>query len=233
MVEMPPGPAGALRVVVAPMNLAVPLGPDLQDAVEPVNRELLRYLQAHGARVAVIFAPDAIALWSDVAEALAGRASHPGGDPVPSAFARSVASEAAFDLLVLPSLVYRDARVEGRVAQWDGVRRRIRFTSEVAPAAASDATRASGENLAPEPGWRTFRGKITGLSLHALVFDPQGKIVSQGFGGLDLVHEVREGKGADESSLRLQTEVLANAANVREGIAVVLDPVLVARSAAR
>jgi hypothetical protein len=233
MLEMPPGASGSLRVVVAPMNLALPLGPDLADAVDPVRGELIRYLQEHGSRVAVVWSPDASEVWREAEAALA-----PEGGPAPPveatavAFARAVAAESPFDLLVMPSLVYRDARVEGRVAYWDGVHRRIRFTLEPS-AVPPTSVQPSEARVEAAPGWRRFRGKITGVTLHALVLSGKGKILFQGFGGLDLVHDVREGKGADESLLRLQSRPLQDAANVREGIAVALDPYLVARAASR
>jgi len=216
------------------MNLAIPLGADLADAAESVQWELIRYLQAHGARVAVIYAPDASALWRETEEAL----SPPGSDRPPpeaiaSAFARAVEAESPYDRLVMPSLVYRDARVEGRVAQWDGVRRRIRFVPGLPEAATPDVVQAMENRIEASPSSREVRGKITGLSFHTLVFDGQGKLVFQGLGGLDLVHVVREGKGAEGSSLRLQPQLLADAANVREGIAVALDPYLVANAATR
>src|SRR5262245_57298738 len=232
LVEVEPGSAGAQRVVVAPMNLTVPLGSDLEDAVEPVTWELVRYLQAHGARVAVIFAPDASALWRDVEEALAKRAgSTPPVEVTASAFARAVAAESPFDLLVLPSLVYRSAAVGGRVATWAGVRRRIRLTLE--PSAVAPKAVQPAEDRIETPGVRSFRGKISGLSLHGLVLTADGKIVFHRFGGLDLVHDVREGEGPKESVLRLQTKPLGDADHVREGIAVALDPYLVTHADTR
>ena len=232
MVEVQPGDPSALRIVVAPMNLAVPLGPDLQDAVDPVSWELVRYLQAHGARVAVIWGPDASALWSDVEAALSsGGKGPPAVEVVSAAFARAVAAESPFNLLVMPSLVYRDARVEGRMAAWDGVHRRIHFTLD-SNAVAPQAVQPSEDRIGG-PTFRSFRGKITGLSLHGLVLTAQGKIVYQGFGGLDLVHDVREGEGAKNSVLRLQSKLLGDVGNVREGIAVALDPYLVTHAAVR
>jgi hypothetical protein len=194
---------------------------------------VIRYLQGHGARVAVIWAPDAWALWRDTAAAVqaAGR-DRPEVAEVAAAFARALADHADYDLIVFPSLVYRDARVEGRVAYWDGVRRRIRFRarSGVAlgrtppipdPMASTDPGAAGGV----VPGWR---GRITGLSLHALVFTPDGRGVFQGFGGLDLVHDaVREREGSPEPpELHLHANLLENTDHVREGIAVALDPYL-------
>lgn len=228
------GGSGTVRVVVAPMNLPLQLAPDLEDAVDPVTQELIRYLQAHDGRVSVIFGPDAWNLWRDSAEALEkGRGEPPELAAVASVFSRALAKESDFDLLVLPSLVFRDARVAGRFAQWDGVRRRIRFRIRSGVPVERlqsipdpvDSTDLSGAgSVAPD-----YRGQITGLSLHALVFTPEGRGVFQGFGGLDLVHDTvqkLEG-GGDSSFLRLHSKLLENPEHVREGIALALDPYLI------
>ena len=234
IVEVDRGDVGTLRVVVAPMNLPIQLAPDLEDAVEPVTQELIGYLQARGARVSVVYGPDAWELWRSSAEALQkGREEEPDLAAVASVFSRALGTESRFDLLVLPSLVFRDAQVTGRYAQWDGVRRRVRFRirsgaplarapSIADPVASSD--RSGAIPVAPD-----YRGQITGLSLHALVFTPDGRGVFQGFGGLDLVHDTvqrREGS-VDGSFLRLHPKLLENPEHVREGIALALDPYLV------
>jgi len=233
MVDAGRSGAGTVRVVVAPMNLPVQLSPDLEDAVDPVTQELVRYLQAREGQVSVIFGPDAWSLWRDSEDALRqGREEPPDLAAVASVFARSLAKESDFDLLVLPSLVYRDARVTGRFAQWDGVRRRIRF--RVRSAVPSErarslpdpvgATDLSGAGFVPPE----FRGQITGLSLHILLFTPEGVGVFQGFGGLDLVHDTMQMReGAEDRSLRLQSRLLEDPEHVREGIALALDPYLV------
>lgn len=223
-----------LRIVVAPMNLPIRLALDLEDAVDPVTQELIRYLQGSDARVSVIFGPDAWSLWRESAEALQkGRKDPPDLAAVASVFARALARESQFDLLVLPSLVYRDAEVMGRYAHWDGVRRRIRFRippgaplGRVSPPADPVVSAAP---TAADPVIPDYRGRITCLSLHALVFTPDGRGVFQGFGGLDLVHDTvqeREGSG-DRSVLRLRTRLLENPENVREGVAQALRPYLV------
>jgi hypothetical protein len=227
------GAASALRIAVAPMNLAVPLSPDLEDAVEPVSDELIRYLQAAGFRVAVIWLPDASMLWRDSAAALQREGEDaPEFAEVASVFSRLLAREAEFDLLLLPSLVFREAEVHGRFAQWDGVRRRIRFREgSVVPRGRAqafpdpfDATdRSASGPVTPE-----WRGRITGLSVHALLFAPQGHAVFQGLGGLDLVHDaVRSSTGSGvESTLRLQARILEDAEHLREGIELALRPYL-------
>jgi hypothetical protein len=230
--EFERGDPGALRVVVAPMNLAVPLASDLEDAVEPVSAELIRYLQAQGVRVAVIWDPDAATLWRDATEAVqAGRDAPPEFAQVAAVFSRALAGQADYDLLVLPSLVFRDARVQGRFAHWDGVRRRIRVrvrsgaplgTAEPIPDPMASTDRTAGPVT---PDWR---GRITGLSIHALVLTPEGRGVFQGFGGLDLVHDPvkARGGGPEPPLLHLHSTLLKSSAHVREGIALALDPYL-------
>lgn len=231
--ETDPEGSGNLRFLVAPMNLPIQLSPDLEDAVDPVTRELIRYLRAHGARVSMIFESDAWSLWRDAAEAVQrGREGEPDLAAVASVFSRAIAEETSFDLLLLPSLVYREAKVTGRYAQWDGVRRRIRFRirsgvplgrAQPIPDPVDSTDRSTSGPVAPD-----YRGQITGLSLHALVFTPQGIGVFQGFGGLDLVHDaVQKREGSGESSfLRLHSQLLDDEEHVREGIALALDPYL-------
>jgi hypothetical protein len=223
-------PAGP-RVAVAPLNLPVELAPDLEDAVDPVGLEIVRHLRSRGARVAVIFAADAWTLWRRSAAAVqAAGAGAPDPVGVGRAFALSLAEHADYDLLVLPSLVFRDARVMGHFAHWDGVRRRIRFRgrSGAPPAGARPIPDPIAGDAAAPPPESEWRGRITGLSVHALAFTPEGRSVFQGFGGLDLVHDAvleREGSG-DAPSLRLQPALLENGEHLRQGVARVLDPCL-------
>lgn len=228
-----PRASDTLRVVVAPMNIPIRLAPDLEDAVDRVTQELILYLQSHGARVSVIYGSDAWSLWRESEAALAEeRQQDPDATAVASVFSRALASETPFDLLVLPSLVYREARVVGRWAEWDGVRRRVRFRvrSEVPVGRADllpgpvDATdRGTTAQLTPD-----YRGQITGISLHALVFTPQGVGVLQGLGGLDLIYDaVQRPSGSGEFSLlRLQSDLLGDQGHVREGVAHALEPLL-------
>jgi hypothetical protein len=114
---------------------------------------------------------------------------------VAAAFSHALADDADYDLscslLVTATRAWSVLRAVGRRA------RRIRFRarSGVALGRASQSrpdrlgqTAATAGAVVPE-----WRGRITGLSLHALVFTPEGRGVFQGFGGLDLVHDaVRE-----------------------------------------
>jgi hypothetical protein len=216
--------ASSLRVVIAPLNLAVRLAPDLEEAVEPVEAEMIRYFQAHGARVAVIWPADARWLWRDSTAASQGSES-PALDlkmaadleTAAGAFVRALDEHADFDLLVMPSLVYREARVTGRHAHWDGVRRRLTVHTPM----------ASGENLHTTD----WSGRIAALSLHTLVFTPEGRRVFHGWGGIDLVHDavlVKRGS-SDRSFLRLQQQLIENPEHVREGVGLALQQDLFTR----
>jgi hypothetical protein len=202
-----------VRVVVAPLNLALRLAPDLEDAVEPVEAEIIRYLQFQGAKVAVIWPPDAWALWRGSMETVrASESLELNLETASRAFTRELSEHADFDLLVMPSLVYRKASVEGRTARWDGVRRKISVRTRTA---------SGGSVVSAE-----WKGRITALSLHALVFTPEGHAVFQGWGGLDVVHDavLEPGGNAGRSFLQLQRELLEKPEHVREGVGLALEP---------
>jgi len=217
------------------MNLPVALPQDLEDAVLPAQGELVRYLRAHGARVAVIFEADAWELWRRSLAALGEQGEEAlRQERAAAVFARALAEEQGFDWLIFPSLVYREARLEGRLAQWDGVRRRIRYRTRSSEPAGGEPPEPPPSSWTSLPQMRLEQtGRITGLSLHVLVVAPEGELVYQGLGGLDLVHDAvksRDGSG-EPAYLRLQPRLLADARHVEEGVARALDPLVLAGGA--
>jgi hypothetical protein len=206
------GGAATVRVVVAPSNLAVQMPPDVDLFVEPVQHELIRYFQAHRARVAVIFEPDAWALWRvSTATLLTSEPGEVGLDAAAAAFAVALRPHADYDLLVLPSLVFREARVVGRLVEWDGVRRRLAVRPAEVPTIEGYTT-----------GWN---GRFTGLSLHVMLLTPEGSRVFQGWGGIDLVHEavVSRGESRADPALLPDGEATPDAGYVAEAVALALD----------
>jgi hypothetical protein len=196
--------ASELRLLVAPLNLALRLPDDLEDSADTVWSVLLEQGLARAGKVSILEASDAWELWRGVLlEAqLRDELELP---HVLRDFAQDVGGQAEFDLLLVPSLVYRDARFDGTLARWDGVRRRV--------VRAPDPQR-------PDAEW-AFDGQITGVSLHLLAFDPNGVRVAQGWGGLDLVHELSlEG---NRHTLELRPRPFENQDYVREGVDRALD----------
>jgi hypothetical protein len=207
------GAAATVRVVVAPSNLAVQMPPDVDLFVEPVERELIRHFQARGARLAVIFEPDAWALWRDsTAALLTSEPGEVGLDAAAAAFAVALRPHADYDLLVLPSLVFREARVVGRLVEWDGVRRRLAVRPAEVPTIEGYTT-----------GWE---GRFTGLSLHVMLLTPEGSRVFQGWGGIDVVHEaiVSRGESRGDPALLPDGEATPDAERVAQAVSLALEP---------
>ena len=74
----------------------------------------------------MIWPDDARGLWRDSMLAIQGSGSGaPDLEAAAGVLVRALSEHADFDLLLMPSLVYRKARVTGRHAHWDGVRRRV------------------------------------------------------------------------------------------------------------
>jgi hypothetical protein len=180
--------------------------------VEPVQLELIRYFQERRARVAVIFEPDAWGLWRDSTAALVtAEPGEIGLDAAAGAFAVALRPHADYDLLVLPSLVFREARVVGRLVEWDGVRRRLAVRPAEVPTIEGYTT-----------GWA---GRFTGLSLHVMVLTPEGSQVFQGWGGIDVVHEaiVSRGESRGDPALLPEGDATADAEYVAEAVALALE----------
>jgi hypothetical protein len=217
------------------MNVGVALAPDLEDAVSIVENALIVELQRRGARVAVIYTPDALTLWQNSVLAVSPNPNNPADlRAVAMQFAQTLARSQIFDAVLLPSLALREARVSGRSVRWDGVQRRLGVRASD-PASPADApVFGGGEGVVVTGEWA---GKTSGLSLHLLSLMPGKWRVQERWGGLDLVHDVVSGHGPGANPAapdkRLRRELLADPENVEEGIALALDPIWRSISRAR
>ena len=117
----PLGPGGLaaedsreIRVAIAPMNLAVELPVEFERAVEPVERELIDFFRTRGACVAIVHRADAWALWRDVIATIRqNRDATLDFETAVRQFVMSLTEHDDFDVLVLPSLVFREAQDAG------------------------------------------------------------------------------------------------------------------------
>ncbi len=220
------GPAGTPhtvvfeRVVVAPVDLVVEIDLQLDEAAQRVHAEIVRQLQAQpGARVAEIFEPEAHALWRECLSIVTSSGELPRTlDTTLEVFARELTHHDDFDLLLVPSLAWRDARIAGHTARWDGVRRRLSLRG----------LPRSGSSPGANGDFQIVKGlsETTGLSLHISALTPTGRLVYSGWGGLDLVHDLRlRGRsGSDQTTLVLQPDPLDDPEHVREGVRLALGP---------
>jgi len=208
-----PGPRNAphaTRFAVLLPNSLVPCPPELSSATDRLLGQITRYLAARGRKRDVIDPLEARRLW------LASRAEADGSDTVShdfqgamKIFARKLGGPEAFDALVVPSLVYRKARLRNRVVKWDGVVRRPTV----------------GEDSEPIPP--SLEVSVPVVSLHVMVFDAGGELSFQNYGGVDLAHSFRLEPG-DEGGLlvELRHPVLDERRFLREGVEVAFDPYL-------
>ena len=140
---------------------------------------------------------------------------------------RSLHDKRPFDVLVIPSLVYRDARIRPvpRHVEWDGVQRTLKLVGYFHKHGSLSMT--TGD----------FRGKMAAISLHLGVYDASGTQVFDSFGGLDLVHEVDIGTPGRTEDLTVRPELptyefrlmrsrLSDREAIREGIAMAFTPYL-------
>jgi hypothetical protein len=117
--------------------------------------------------------------------------------------------------VISPSIVYRTTKTRDRKVKWDGVFRRIKVVN------LSDEAKNKG--LA-----RRITLEIAGVSLHVMVFGPEGDLIFQKYGGLDLVHDV-DMAGAEftmHPGLSLKDGLLKESDHLSEGIGVAFDPYL-------
>jgi hypothetical protein len=155
-------PARGPRVVIAPMNLGVGLPASLEHGAPAVEQALVRDLQQRGARVGVLFAPDALVLWNQCARSLPSKPSR--DDPmrdVAVAFARELDRAAICDALPLPRLGLRERRISLELlALQPGRRPPLAIEQRLEPSRAlpqgDSGPVADGVSLALEPIWRSI-----------------------------------------------------------------------------
>ncbi|HXK23291.1 MAG TPA: hypothetical protein VMS55_11510 [Myxococcota bacterium] len=220
-----PSSAGP-RVVVAPLNLGVELASDFEDAVPIVELSLIRSLQRRGARVAVIWTPDAVTLWRTAVASVAPEGSSAKDyRAAADAFEKRLAQSESFDMLLIPSLALRPAKLSGRTVRWDGVQRRLRVEPAENASLPLDSPVFAGEGVVADSA---LQGHVSGLSLHLLALRP-GRRALERWGGLDLVHDAVPPRGpgtsAKELEPKLRHELLEDPLHVDEGVALALDPI--------
>ncbi len=197
------------RVVVTPLNLGIRRAASLDQKSGAVAHELIDFLHMQGAEVSALSHEDATELW---AEAFAANSSRTDLDAAVRDFARRVAAEGEFDVLVMPSLLIRGARVDGDQANWDGVRREIETSSPVA-----DPRQETGYSLV---SMRGLEGQVAAASLHVVMLSREGRQIFEGIAGLDLMQKAQLAgtDSAPEWKLKAREEPLRDLDNVREGI---------------
>lgn len=199
------------RIVVAPLNLAVHSPEELLGQQEPVWRELIGFLETHNEGVGVLNSGTAGVIWEDTLADMVKSDTPPELGAALASFARRLADQTPYDVLVVPSLVLRRARVLGEQARWDGVERRLPLLKP-AEYESVDVGSFSVQK-------RGFRGSISAASLHVMMFEPGGAAVFDGLGGLSVIQEADRKRAGSPWSLALRANPFDVPDDLREGIA--------------
>lgn len=203
------------RVVVAPLNLAVRVPAELAGDGALAWAELLQHFLDRGQQVAVLSPESAEALWNAATSDLDSSDRSQALRTARSRLAQLLADYRDYDVLVVPSLVLRPARVQGAFASWDGVRRIVPNASDVIDPGIADIMTPPGSVWV-----NGLSGTIAAASLHVAVLGPDGTTLYEGLGGLDLAREPRREtrKGWASWTFETRRDPLADPEHLREGI---------------
>jgi hypothetical protein len=205
---------GLGRVVLTPLNLGLRTPPALRGSETRVWAELLRYLRAQDRSLSIVDAEDAEALWRDSVARLEPSDAPDEARAAASHFARLLAEYVDFDVVVMPSLVVRRARVGGRQAFWDGTRRPLPVR-EPLPIASDLDNGIQGVTL------NGYKGSVAAASLYVAIVGSDGEPLYQGLAGLTVIQQLTRGartRGAAEWILAPRGDAFADASGLRQGV---------------
>jgi len=204
---------GEGRVVIVPLNLGVRATSEVEPGVDPVWREILSHFAARQKPATALERKSAASLWAEV---MAEVRAKPNADVYEAygIFARRIADQVDYSAIVFPSLVTRAARIQGKTAAWDGVRRDVELSGRD-----SVGTMAGNDLVIASTG---VRGEIAAASLHVAVLSPKGELRFEGAGGLALLQELEEDrdstKGGMQVAVEMRPDAFADPTELREGI---------------
>jgi hypothetical protein len=215
------GAPGAKAFLLLPLNLVVALPGELERPSGRVSQLTADYLAACGKDVSSVSLYSARDFWRgavrDVEQSEDAERTFDTAAPL---FVRRIRESQPFDALVMPSLVYRTARIAqgSRFVAWDGVKRELETVNE--------PRNVGGFHVVIDPA-----GEMPAVSLHVLVFDADGERIFESYGGLDLVHKFDFSSAPKvltkgHLNMPLKSRRLGDEAAISEGIAVTFEPYL-------
>ncbi len=213
--------SAAQSLLILPLNVTAIMPQELEALSSFVWTELEIYLREQGKQLKTASFRDARRLWlGSIRQVRAGeKGARAGFDDAARVLVLELAKHAEFDTVIVPTLFVQKAKISGRSATWDGVKRSLEF---------EEGSRKAEKLLASIP----FVGTAPAASLHAVVLDAKGNKLQEGKGGLELLVRVRVlgrlGSPTNSHTLEFvtRTDLFANREHVREGIAKALAPFL-------
>ena len=164
--------------MVLPINLTIKTPPEFRPVLDDMFGAIAGYIRDRGDTIETFSRKEATAQWAaSIIEVKESEALEDNFETAMHAYVTHLAETRSFDAVISPSIVYRTTKTRDRRVKWDGVFRKMKIVN------LSDEAKNKG--LA-----RSLTVEISGVSLHAMVFSPEGDLIFQKYGGLDLVHDV-------------------------------------------
>ena len=202
--------------MVFPVNLTIKTAPEFSPVLDDIFGAIAGYIRDRGDTLETYSREEATARWAaSILEVKESEVLEDTFETAMRVFVAHLAETRSFDAVISPSIVYRTTKTRDRTVKWDGVFRKMKVVN------LSDEAKNKG--LA-----RSLTVAIAGVSLHVMVFGPEGDLIFQKYGGLDLIHDV-DMAGAEftmNPRLSLKEDLLKESDHLSEGIGVAFDPYL-------
>ncbi len=202
--------------MVLPFNVTIKTPPEFSPALNDMFSAVAGYIRDRGDTLETISWEDATAQWArSIIEVQESEALENNFETAMRVYVVHLGETRSFDAVISPSIVYRTTKTRDRTVKWDGVFRKMKVI-----------------NLSQEAKNKGLKRKIavaiSGVSFHVMVFDPDGDLIFQKYGGLDLAHNI-DMTGAEftmSPRLSLKEDFLKESDHLREGLGVAFDPYL-------
>ena len=208
------GDSGKLRhFVVLPVNLTINAQPEFIPVLDDMFGAIAGYIRDHGETLETFSRKEATAQWAaSIVKVKELKALDDNFETAMRVYVTHLAETRSFDAVIAPSLVYRTTKSRDRTVKWDGVFRKMKVVN------LSDQAKTKG--LA-----RALVINISGVSLHVMVFGPDGDLIFQRYGGLDLAHNVdmTSAEFTMNPGLLLKEDLLKESDHISEGIGVAFN----------
>jgi predicted DNA-binding ribbon-helix-helix protein len=202
--------------MVLPINLTIRTPPEFEPVLDDMFGAIAGYIRGRGDTLETLSRKRATQGWvASIEEVKESNALEDNFNSAMRVYVARLAEDYSFDALIAPSMIYRATKVRERTAKWDGVFRKMKVIN------LSDVAKKKG--LA-----RSISVEISGVSLHVMVFRPDGELIFQQYGGLDLAHDIdmESAEFTMAPRLALKADLLKDSERIDEGIEEAFDPYL-------
>lgn len=200
--------------VVAPVNFDLLSNAQLEPGEKQVAALVRAYLARNGVRVQEVEPRAFVEAWRSVAgDVRSSSLSTQRYAELMGMLVEALADAPDDTAIVVPHLLYRNARLAGSAGKWDGVKRPVILEG-------FSELRA---DLIP-----TFSADAKGVSTRVRIYEPKGVLAHDGYGGIDLpwkiVGEWRGTRYYYNLSERTADELFADPALIARSVVIAFDP---------